>query len=83
MWQASDVEKIFVIGGQRLYEEAMHHPACRYAYVTYIDADYECDAYFPYLQLYSGDWELACTGPILKTIDGTRYVYLKYQRLAR
>lgn len=36
---------IFVIGGERLYREAMHY--CKSVFVTYIDRDYDCDQLFP------------------------------------
>lgn len=36
---------IFVIGGERLYREAMRY--CKSVFVTYIDKDYDCDQLFP------------------------------------
>lgn len=41
------VEHIFVIGGGRLYEEAINHPRCSKIYTTIIDKDYVCDTFFP------------------------------------
>lgn len=38
---------IFVIGGQRLYKEALQHPGLHKAYITHIEGDYHCDAFFP------------------------------------
>ncbi|OQS00973.1 bifunctional dihydrofolate reductase-thymidylate synthase 2 [Achlya hypogyna] len=42
-----DVEHVFVIGGQSLYEEAARHPRCTRAHVTVVDGTFECDAFFP------------------------------------
>ncbi|EQC25448.1 hypothetical protein, variant [Saprolegnia diclina VS20] len=43
----TDVEHVFIIGGQSLYEEAAQHPRCTRAYITLVDGEYECDAFFP------------------------------------
>lgn len=43
----TDVEHIFIIGGQSLYEETVQHPHCTRAYITLVDGEYECDAFFP------------------------------------
>jgi dihydrofolate reductase len=47
------IENIFVIGGERLYTEALEHPECSSIYVTVIESEnnYECDAFFPIQQL--------------------------------
>ncbi|KAF0684030.1 Aste57867_23951 [Aphanomyces stellatus] len=41
------VENVFAIGGGSVYADALGHPACRRAYVTMVDGDFECDAFFP------------------------------------
>lgn len=51
---------IFVIGGSRLYEEALHHPACKRMYVTWFATDYPCDTFFPHIDK---EW-VAVTDPI-------------------
>jgi dihydrofolate reductase len=43
----TSVEHIFIIGGQSLYEEAVQHPRCTRVYITLVDGEYECDAFFP------------------------------------
>lgn len=80
LWRESNIENIFVIGGQKLYEEAIHHPACKYAYVTTIGCDFECDTFFPFTEFYHNDWEIASVGPVLKTIDDISYVFYEYKR---
>ncbi len=39
--------RVFVIGGAKLYEEAIAHPACAGIYLTRLMADFDCDAFFP------------------------------------
>ena len=42
-----NAKKIFVIGGGRLYKEAINHPNCSDIYVTEIYKTYNCDTFFP------------------------------------
>lgn len=44
-------KQIFVIGGQRLYEESLH--LADMIYITRINQEYKCDTFFPY-ELLSG-----------------------------
>lgn len=46
-----DLETIFIIGGEMLYNEAINHPNCDKIYVTKIDGDYNCDKFFPIIDL--------------------------------
>ena len=39
----------FVIGGQRVYEEALAHPDCQEVFLTRVGATFECDRFFPEL----------------------------------
>ena len=43
----SDMAQIFVIGGGRVYHEAITHRDCRQLFLTHIDAMYDCDTFFP------------------------------------
>ena len=40
------INKIFVIGGEQLYKEAIVHPKCNRLYVNYIPKIYTCDTFF-------------------------------------
>lgn len=42
-----DIENIFVIGGGKVFEEAIKHPLCQKIYMTQIEADFQCDTFFP------------------------------------
>lgn len=45
--KATNSHRTFVIGGERLYREAIEHPLCREIIVTMIPGDYQCDRKFP------------------------------------
>ena len=47
LWYDKSIEKIFVIGGGRLYEEAIRHRGCMELYINRIDTSEECDVFFP------------------------------------
>lgn len=39
--------RVFVIGGAEVYRQAIVHPACAGIYLTRLDAEYDCDTFFP------------------------------------
>lgn len=41
------VAEVFVIGGAKLYEEAILHPELERIYLTRIEAEFDCDVSFP------------------------------------
>ena len=43
----SEIDRLFIIGGSSLYEETVKSPLCSKIYLTRIDADFECDTFFP------------------------------------
>lgn len=45
--QLPNIENIHVIGGAMLFAEAINHPDCQTIYLTRLDGDYKCDAFFP------------------------------------
>jgi dihydrofolate reductase len=40
-------EKVFVIGGGQIYQEAIKHPACEELWITRVGASFDCDVTFP------------------------------------
>jgi dihydrofolate reductase len=44
---ASCDARTFVIGGAKVYEQAIHHANCDRLYLTQIIAKFECDVFFP------------------------------------
>lgn len=43
-----EIEKVWVIGGEYMYEKALRHPQCELVYLTEIQRKYECDTFFPF-----------------------------------
>lgn len=41
------IEKIWILGGPKVYKEALKHPWCSHLFLTNIMAHFECDAFFP------------------------------------
>ncbi|XP_067856108.1 zgc:153031 [Heptranchias perlo] len=44
---SEEIETIWVLGGVKLFEEAMKHPNCDQIYLTKIMAHFDCDTFFP------------------------------------
>jgi dihydrofolate reductase len=43
------IERVFVIGGSQVYQEALWLPECRKVYLTQVHAEIPCDVRFPLL----------------------------------
>lgn len=77
---ASEVERVFVIGGGKLYEEVLSWRKCEAVHFTEVDVDAECDTYFP--RLSEAEWRLYATSqPKRDRQSGVRYVHLSYTRV--
>jgi dihydrofolate reductase len=46
------IHQAFVIGGTLLYKEALSNLQCKHVYLTYIEKEFVCDAYFPLFKLH-------------------------------
>ncbi|KAM9754440.1 dihydrofolate reductase [Menidia menidia] len=44
---ADIIETIWILGGTRVYEDALKHPWCDLLYLTDVMADFDCDVFFP------------------------------------
>ncbi len=44
---SSKIENIFVMGGPKLFQEAVIHDALSRIYVTKVEEDFDCDQHFP------------------------------------
>ncbi|OED34364.1 hypothetical protein AB834_07065 [PVC group bacterium (ex Bugula neritina AB1)] len=42
-----DIDEIFVMGGEKVYKEAIGHPMCSKIYITEVYRDIDCDKFFP------------------------------------
>ena len=47
--QDASVERVFVLGGGEIYALALGMGACRRVYLTRVEGDFGCDAFFPSL----------------------------------
>jgi dihydrofolate reductase len=45
--EQKNAEEIFVIGGAKVFEEAIQHPDCQTIYLTEVSGDFQCDTFFP------------------------------------
>lgn len=50
-----DVAARFVIGGAQVFRDAFVHPACRFVYLTRIEATFDCDTFLPPLDEFQVD----------------------------
>lgn len=41
------IDKVFIIGGANVFEQAILHPSCQKIYLTEVNAEFECDTFFP------------------------------------
>jgi dihydrofolate reductase len=73
----NSVEKVFVIGGAEVYQEALRHPQCQAVYLTRILKDFECDVFFP--KLLKGFKNVSVVGPIME--NGLSYSFEEYRRI--
>lgn len=40
-------ENTFIIGGAQIFYDAIQNPACKKIYLTELEGDFQCDAFFP------------------------------------
>lgn len=84
--KAKDVEnmhRIFIIGGQRLYEEAIAHPECHTIHLTKVMFKIPqpaYDAYFPLANVVSGFRESETSEWSAGSDDSVRYCFSRWER---
>ena len=71
-----NVDQVFVIGGASVYREAIAHPLCKKIYVTAIQGDFSCDAFFPFFQK---NFKQVDSSPDICE-NGLRYSFCIYER---
>lgn len=76
----ANVNCAYIIGGSRLYEEALRNAQCSTAYVTHILHHYECDAFFP-TDLLMDKFSLVREGSIQTTKNEISFTFCEYKRL--
>ncbi len=59
MIAAGKASRCFVCGGANIYKQALCSPYLRYAWITIIEGDYQCDIHFPHEYLDDGSMQPA------------------------
>jgi dihydrofolate reductase/thymidylate synthase len=76
----SQIDKIFVIGGASLYQEAITSPFCQKVYATDVYCDMnDYDVFFPVLP--ARDYKLVYASPKKKQEDDISYRFTEYDRI--
>jgi dihydrofolate reductase len=70
------VEKIFNIGGAKLYESTINHAKCDKIYLTRIDQNFDCDTFFPAIP---SDFKLINESEIQEE-NNIKYKFLIYKK---
>lgn len=69
-------ERCFVIGGAKVYEQALAHPCCSRLNLTQISAKFDCDAFFPEFE---NSWHLF-SPPEEQVENGVSFSFRVYER---
>lgn len=72
LYKLTDIEKIFVIGGAVLYNEAICHKDCNELIVNEIDCQVECDVFFP--EIDTEKYRLVETRTLSNDVHNRRYI---------
>lgn len=78
-YHRSNINHCWVIGGSRLYEEALCHSHCHSVHVTYVLQEVQCDTFFPLEdlnQLFQVTWQSKDT----ITENGMSCTFTNYRR---
>jgi len=70
------VNLAYVIGGQRVFEEALANSTCRRIYLTRIHQDFTCDAFFPCIP---NDFRLVSNSEVFEE-NGIKFEFVEYRR---
>ena len=78
--KAEGSDKIFIIGGGQIYEEAF--PLLDSLEITHVyDSPYDVDTFFPEVKM--DDWELTEKTDMFETPDGLRYDFESFTRIIK
>lgn len=73
-----NIDKIFIVGGQRMYEEGIKHKDCERLYITHIDKEYQCDKFFPKID--TNIYKVENESDKYITKDGIKYIFTIYKK---
>lgn len=74
---SNKIDQIFVIGGAKLYEEALFHLDLERIYLTRIEADFDCDTFFP--DQIPEDFEIISATELMES-DSLEYSFVVLER---
>ena len=77
LWYDKSIEKIFVIGGGQLYQEAIRNRGCNELYINRINNNEDCDVFFP--EINNDIYEL-CSEHVLSPNVTALYYRNKYPK---
>lgn len=69
-------DKVFVIGGGLIFEQAIQLPSCKTLHLTHIHQVFDCDTFFPEIP---GDFKRVSRSPDI-TENGVTYHFADYHR---
>lgn len=70
------LESVFVIGGQQIYDQAVRMPQCQRIFATHIQGSFDCDAFFPeFCEEFS-----QVSSDSLQDHEGLKYHFAEYER---
>jgi dihydrofolate reductase / thymidylate synthase len=72
------IDKVFVIGGSAVYEEALSHPACTTVHLTVVKGTFECDAFFS-SNVYERGFQVSTKSEEMEE-NGVKFQFLELRR---
>ncbi|XP_053321658.1 dihydrofolate reductase-like [Spea bombifrons] len=78
----NEVETIWILGGAEYYKTMMQHPWCDEIYLTRVQADFECDTFFPEVnqEIYKLMENFPGVPSEVQEENGLSYVFQVYKR---
>jgi dihydrofolate reductase/thymidylate synthase len=77
------VERVFVCGGARLYDEAFNHPDCEAVYHTLVNTTVACDVSVNFFPLFTQFQQTDDFGGVQKTKDGLEFYITCNKRIMK
>jgi len=73
MCESEIYSDVWILGGKKIYEDALANPSCDKIYVTTINAEFECDIVIN-LSIYDIKWNKVVTISDINIIDNKEYI---------
>jgi dihydrofolate reductase len=77
LYKSNDIENVFVIGGVKIYEEAIQRKDCYELLINEIDCHIECDTFFP--EIDKKKYRLVSNNIIGEGVCNKRYMRCDYR----